>query len=125
MGVSFPWLVMVAWLSYQHGYKQGKMPEPHYFLGATAAMSIAALVGSFNKTLGTLFAWALVVGVFVNVTGKTPTVAKNSEKKPIDKAVDNTIGNVAKTGQQAATSGAQAAGTGGQIIGGLVRRIGQ
>lgn len=86
MTVAIPWFVMVAWLSYQHGYKQNKLPEPHYFLGATAAISIAALVGSWNRTVGALFAWALVLGVLVNVTGKTPSVPANSEASPLKQA---------------------------------------
>lgn len=62
-GATVPWLVLIAFITYQHGVKQGKLPEPHYYIGGTAAMSIAALVGMLNQTVGTLFAWALFIGV--------------------------------------------------------------
>lgn len=82
-GATVPWLVMVAFLSYQHGVKQGKLPEPHYFVGATAAMSIAALVGMANQTFGTLFAWALFIGVVVKAAhDRTLFVPAKSEQPP-------------------------------------------
>lgn len=83
MTIMAPWLLMVAWLSYQHGVKQDKMPEPYHFLGATGAISICALIGMLNKTIGTLLAWGLVVAVFVNVSGKTPSIEAHSEKLPV------------------------------------------
>lgn len=71
MGVAVPWLILLAFQSYQHGYKQNKMPEPFYFLGASGAMAIAGLVGMWNPTIGTLFAWALLTGAFVSGQAKS------------------------------------------------------
>jgi hypothetical protein len=65
MNVFFPWAVIVAYQAYQHGYKQGKLPEPYYFIGATAAMGICAVVAQANEGFGTILAWGLVVGNFV------------------------------------------------------------
>lgn len=82
-GATTPWLVLVAFITYQHGFKQGKLPEPHYYLGATAAMSIAALVGLANSTVGTLLAWGLFLGVVVKAARDDKLIIPpNSEKGP-------------------------------------------
>jgi len=82
-GATIPWFVLVAFLTYQHGFKQGKLPEPHYYIGATAAMSIAALVGTVNRNVGTLFAWALFLGVVLKAaTDQKLFITANSEKAP-------------------------------------------
>ena len=78
MAVAIPWLILVGFQSYQHGYKQGKMPEPFYFLGASGAMAVAGIVSMFNPTVGALFAWALLTGAFVS--GQAKSVPANSEK---------------------------------------------
>jgi hypothetical protein len=78
VGVAIPWLILVAFQSYQHGYKQNKMPEPFYFLGASGAMAVAGIIAQFNPTVGTLFAWALLTGAFVS--GQAKSVPANSEK---------------------------------------------
>ena len=77
MAVAIPWLILVGFQSYQHGYKQGKMPEPFYFLGASGAMAVAGIVSMFNPTVGALFAWALLTGAFVS--GQAKSVPPNSE----------------------------------------------
>jgi hypothetical protein len=78
---TIPWLIMVAWLTYQHGIKQDKMPEPYHYLGATAAISIAALVSTFNRTLGVMLAWGVVIAVFLKAyESGGPSIAAKSEK---------------------------------------------
>lgn len=97
VGVTIPWFVLVTFLSYQHGVKQKKLPEPRYFIGATAAMSIAGLVGIANGTAGMLFAWALVAGAFVS--GKMQSVPPDSEKGPLDNTPLPSPRTPAKPGQ--------------------------
>ena len=59
------------------------MPEPYHYLGATAAISIAALVGMANKTIGALLAYGLVIALFL----QTPSIPEKTEKSPVkDKA---------------------------------------
>jgi hypothetical protein len=78
VGVAVPYLILLAFQAYQHGYKQSKMPEPFYFVGASGAMAIAGIVAYFNPTVGALFAWALLTGAFVS--GQAKSVPPNSEK---------------------------------------------
>jgi hypothetical protein len=84
MNVFFPWMVIVAYQTYQHGYKQGKFPEPYYFVGATAAMGICAIVAQANENFGTLLAWGLVVGNFVygNFVSTAPNTETQSKTTP-------------------------------------------
>lgn len=82
MGVTTAWLVLLSFQAWQHGKKQNKMPEPFYFLGASAVMGVAGIIGMANPRLGTLFAWALVLGAFVS--GTLRVVPANSESIPFE-----------------------------------------
>jgi|SRR5712664_2135052 len=80
MGIVSAWMVLVSWLVYQHGYKQKKLPEPHYFIGATAALSLAALVGEANDRAGTVLMWGIVIAAFVS--GQFKSVPSETESGP-------------------------------------------
>lgn len=88
MNVAFPWFVLIAYQSYQHGYKQNQFPPPYYFIGATVAMGLVAVVGEANQTFGTVLAWGLVAGAFV--AGSFKTVPANSETPTGNPSSNNT-----------------------------------
>jgi hypothetical protein len=83
MGIVSAWMVLVSWLVYQHGIKQSKLPEPHYFIGATAALSVAALVGEANENVGTVLMWGIVIAAFVS--GQFKSVPNGTETGPTSK----------------------------------------
>ena len=80
MGVAVPWLTLMMFQAWQHGAKQKKMPEPFYFIGGSAVMTIGAIVGMANPTAGALFNWAMVLGAFVS--GQAKFVPAGSEAGP-------------------------------------------
>lgn len=110
MGIGTAWLVLVTFQAWQHGKKQNKMPEPFYFLGASAVMGVAGIIGMADSRVGTLFAWAMVLGAFVS--GSMRVVPPNSESIPaISRAPGSQNGGIPLGTSRDIYGPAQAGGT--------------
>jgi hypothetical protein len=51
--------------AYKHGIQPKQMPEPYWFLLATAAFAVSGIVAMGNERLGIVLAWGLLVGSLV------------------------------------------------------------
>lgn len=65
MNAVVAWFLGAAYISYRYGYKCQMLPKPHRYIGLTAFISIAALVGMANSTVGALFAYGGLLGVYI------------------------------------------------------------
>lgn len=65
MNAVVAWFLGAAYISYRYGYQCQMLPKPHRFIGLTAFISMASLVGMANETVGALFAYAGLLSVFL------------------------------------------------------------
>lgn len=59
------WFVGAAYITYRYGYQCKMLPKPHRYIGLTAAISIASIIGYGNQTVGTLFAYAVMLSAML------------------------------------------------------------
>lgn len=59
------WMIGASYISYRYGYQCRMLPKPHRFIGLTALISFAAILGSFNANAGAALAYGSIISMFV------------------------------------------------------------
>lgn len=69
MGVIIPWVIAMGLQAYAHGInpkdRPPQLPEPYWFIVPSLAFGAIGVLATANRRVGTLFAWALLIGALV------------------------------------------------------------
>jgi len=88
------WTLGAAYIGYKYGYKCGMLPTPKRFLALTAFVSVGSLVSAANTTVGALFVYGSLLGLYLHEQS-------NPSKDECDKL--NTNGNSSNSGNSGST----------------------